>query len=950
MNSALRQLGQVALRLLKINHGEGRKTAIMFGIMMCTVGTFITGRIARDSLFLSRYSVDFLPVLYIWVAVGVTIQSYLYSRIADRFRRDKLFKFTILTLAGTFLLARLALYWVGDWFYPLLYVIVELVGSMLIIQSWTIANEVFNTREAKRLFGLVGAGGVVSSVVVGFGIRGSVQWIGTENLLYLCSLFLLFGFYLVVRLSSVCREELLATITVARREVRRRIARVSDFKRVFSRRHLVFVAILVSILVFVMTYVDWQFKIMARYAFLNRETELAGFFGLFYGLTGVLNIFIQAIATSRILERFGVLVSLLMLPIALFTGAVSWIILPALWSASLLKGADSTLRYTVNDATMQLLYLPVPSYLRGRAKAFIDGIIRPISIGLAGVSLAWILPYLPQRAFGVILVILLIAWIGMTFLVVREYLASLLSTLRSRRLDFDMDSNLVPDQAAAQALKKALDDSDIQNVLHALEMIPYTTSRMDWGEPLVKLTRHPNAAIRAKAVKLLGEMGSLKHGPVVYSCLRDPNPTVLAAAIAAYCAIGKDRAVRTISMFLKHDDITVRSAALVGLIRYGGLDGVLSSAEKLKEMLGSDEPAERASGARILGEIQVKNFYHPLLELMTDESRDVQLAAIWAAGRMKSPELLPALIYRIESPETRTAAVEAISSLGPAAVKLLTRVMDNTEESLSTRETIPVILSRIGDQASIDALQQQLTVPESMLRTRVLNAIHRLRLRKPHLKLDQATVKNAYHAELVTLYENCFIEEDLAARHGSILIDACRERKARSVDRLFKLLSCMYPVKAIDAVYANLSSQVPRARANALEVLDTMLEKDDKRSLMPALDPDLGTELDEVGQDVLGLEHKSRTQRISELIRDKNTWISACAIYEAGAFLEYELADEVLEKTLSGDPLLRETALMALASLLPKDRFVNTAKTHFKDPSVQVRTVARWLCTSLQLA
>ncbi len=948
MSAALTQLGQLVLRILKINPGEGKKTAIMFGIMMCTVGTFITGRIARDSLFLSRYSVDFLPVLYIWVAVGVTIQSYLYSRIADRFRRDKLFKATLLVLAGVFLIARLALYWAGDWFFPVLYVLVELVGSMLIIQSWTIANEVFNTREAKRLFGLVGAGGVVSSVVAGFGVRASVQWIGTENLLYLCAAGLVLAFFLVVRLSDECKEEFLATITMVRREIRQRIALIPDFKRIFSKRHLVFVAALVSILVFVMTYVDWQFKIMARYAYLNRETELAGFFGMFYGLTGILNIFIQAIATSRILEKFGVLVSLLMLPIALLTGAVSWLILPALWSASLLKGADATLRYTVNDATMQLLYLPVPSYLRGRAKAFIDGIIRPISIGLAGISLAWILPHLPPQAFGILLLVLLTAWIGITFAVVREYLASLLATLRSRRLDFDMDSNLVPDQAAAKALKKALDDSNVQNVLHALEMIPYTTSRIDWGDSLVKLTRNSNATIRAKAVRLLGELGSLQHGPVVYSCLRDPNPSVLAAAITSYCAIGKDRAVRTISLFLKHDDIVVRSAAVVGLIRYGGLDGVLSSAEKLKEMLGSDKPQERASGARILGEIQVKNFYHPLLELMTDHSKEVQTAAIWAAGRMKSPELLPALVYRIESPDTRAAAVEALSAIGTPSVKLLKRVMNNTSESLSTREVIPLILSRIGDQPSIDALQGQLAAPETRLRTRVLDAMHKLRLRKPHLKLDNTIVQKAFESELRTLYENCFIEQDLDAVAGSLLADACRERKTRSTDRLFKLLSCMYPVKAIDAVYANLSSQVPRARANALEVLDTMLDKNHKRSLMPVLDPNQRSELDEIGQEVFELKHQSRIQRVATLIRDPDTWISACAIFEAGMLTEHKLAEEILSKTVSDDPLLRETALVSLAKLLPKNKFVATAKRHLKDPSIQVRTIAKWLYSSTQ--
>ena len=56
----------------------------------------------------------------------------------------------------------------------------------------------------------------------------------------------------------------------------------------------------------------------------------------------------------------------------------------AITAVTVAKGCDNVLRYTVNDASMQLLYVPVPSHQRGRAKAFVDGII-DLAVEAAGI-------------------------------------------------------------------------------------------------------------------------------------------------------------------------------------------------------------------------------------------------------------------------------------------------------------------------------------------------------------------------------------------------------------------------------------------------------------------------------------------------------------------------------------------------------------------------------------
>src|SRR5207249_7864447 len=75
-------------------------------------------------------------------------------------------------------------------------------------------------------------------------------------------------------------------------------------------------------------------------------------------------------------------------PISLATGNLALAVFATLWAASLAKGSDTLFRYSINDATTQILYLPVQPQARASSKAFIDGVVKPLAIGLSGLVLA----------------------------------------------------------------------------------------------------------------------------------------------------------------------------------------------------------------------------------------------------------------------------------------------------------------------------------------------------------------------------------------------------------------------------------------------------------------------------------------------------------------------------------------------------------------------------------
>src|SRR2546422_1057957 len=112
----------------------------------------------------------------------VALMSF-YARIADRLPRGLLNAASALGCAalGAALWAILT---VTDavWVYAALYIFVEAMGSLVVIQFWTLANDVFHAREAKRLFGLIGGGGTLANVIFGLLVGRYAQVIGAQNL------------------------------------------------------------------------------------------------------------------------------------------------------------------------------------------------------------------------------------------------------------------------------------------------------------------------------------------------------------------------------------------------------------------------------------------------------------------------------------------------------------------------------------------------------------------------------------------------------------------------------------------------------------------------------------------------------------------------------------------------------------------------------------------------
>lgn len=946
-------LRRVLEAIFPIRQGERQLTLLLFLHNFFAVGAFTAGRSVRDALFLSQSSPASLAWMILISAVAVTAAGLIYTPIAARVRRDRM----ALLSALTFAIAYVGAYFVekghAPWVYPALYVFVEVMGALSLVQFWTLANELFHAREAKRLYGLIGAGGTVSNILIGWATAKIATGFGASALLVLCGILSVGTALSSSSAGVVGRQRIFARAAAGRPPKRKSLGGAAS---VLGSGHLRTVALLAAITFFTTTIVDFEFKVIAG-ATLQKD-QLAAYFGYFYMVVGVLALGLQLFGTSKLLSRAGVVGALALLPVTLGLGNLSLALFPKLFAATLAKGADALFRYSVNDATTQILYLPAPPQARASAKAFIDSVVKPAAIGLAGLGL---LGY--RYAFGgelrylaVLALLLCVGW-GLLLLLLRgQYIESLQANLRSRRLDLSDARNQVTDASTGKVLVRALESDDPREVLNALELLPHLED-LQLDHRVEHLLEHPQPNLRIAALSYYAQRRTMRFANSIFRRFDDPDAQVRAAAVEAFCAIGRDKSVKSVRMFLKDPHPGIRAAVVTGMIRYGGLDGVLMAAEALKQLIQHPEPEMRAHAAKVLGAIGVKNFYQPVLELMADPDPRVRREAVAAAGELRSPEFVLPLLYRTPSPETGTEAMEALAAYGSSIVPTLGKVLDNRLEAAAVRRAAARVLGKIGTPEVVEVITRHLDEPDEELRTRLYRSLAKAVKGRKLIGVDRRQVDSALELELTRAFRTLAAAEALELGSGpglqksatasspaaALLASALNEKIAQTENRLFLLLAVLYADAGMEAIYAGIRDaaleDAGRRRANAVELLDNLLGRDLKKKVLPLLDELPRLEKLRAIANLVSVPQLTREETLASLCHDDSAWVRACALFYAAERNDPTASDALWAATGDASPVVRELSLLGL-SRIDVERAQKAATRRVSDEAPIVRARA----------
>jgi len=905
-------------RLLRLQRGDLPRGLLLFTHLLLVICAYVVGQVARDALFLGRFSASLLPFADMSLFLVVAVAIALYVRAGRRLPLERLITGSLLVFGATGIgFAVLAHGTPAAWLYPAVYIWVGVLGVLTPAQVWTVANYVVTPREARRLFGFVGAGATLGATVGGFVSSSLARRFGAESLLVATAALMLLAIPVVDTLWRL-RPAALRHASGPRATEREGLR--ASLRLVLGSGHLRAIAAIVILSSFVTAVASWQFRAIAQRVLVSKDA-MAVFFGGFNAWVGVLCVAIQLLLTASVLRRLGLGPVLFLLPLGLLCGSAGMLAFSTLSAGVLLKGVDKVLRYSIDRPAMELLYLPVPTAVKLPAKSFIDTVAWRAGDGLAGlVVLAFVtIGGLGPKQLSLVTLPSIGLWLLLASRVHHRYVATLEESLQQHRLDTERAASTLFDRETTEVLATRLGAVDPKEILYALDVMggggPATAAH-----PAVRgLLDHADAEVRRRALSLLSEAGDLSALPRAETLLHDPDPEVRTEALLYLSRHANVDPLSRLGDLADFPDYSVRSAVVAVLARLG--DERLEAAEPLFAAMAAEpgEPGRRTrlEAARLAERLPLP-FEAPLRRLVQDEDAEVARTAIRAVARGDASGFVDLLIQRLGEAALANDAREALVAAGEDAVPRLAQALSDRRLPPATRRAIPAVLERIGGEASALALADNLLDGDAALRLRILAALGAARDARPELRVDPQLVEAALGAEVLGHYRSYqVLGTILTPGPGQEPIErGLRAAMREELERVFRLLDLLHPRRDFRAAWLALQSGNAVIHDQALDLLESLLRPETKALLVPLVDPEIREpQRIRLAQRLVGAPVETPEQGIEALASTGDPWLRSCAAYAIGSLGLGSLAHYLEAWREDPDPLLRETVRQALARL-----------------------------------
>lgn len=785
------RLSRILSRVVDIKPGEERIALLLFSYFFLITAPFTIIKAVRDASYLDGPGIENLPYAYA-TAIIVGLFVSLHTRLQVRVSRQRLitlsFAFFILT-AGLFY-GILSKGW--NWLAIIYYMWANVFVVVVMTQFWMVVNDIFNPREAKRLIGFFGSGGILGGIAAGV-VTALIAKKGEEHELFILVIALLVACIFVVRAIFTWQKKVTGIASPGvqnpppkAREIESAGFRVS-FDTVRKDAYLKLLAAVIILTVIVSTFIDWQYKSVVdqnQWA----KANLTSFFGMFQAGLLVVSFLIQILMTSKLVKRFGLLLPLMVYPAILVLASLGIAASATLLLGILIKGSDKSFSYSVNQSARELLYIPVAPGKKYKAKAFIDMFLNRFSKTTGAAILLGVFVLVPDsfrariQAVSLVSVCFLIAWIILNRKVSKEYIGTVKEKLEKEWERGDRIVDRAMDVETAKLVFDALGSKARSSNLYAMHL--YDLLKKDKLSPEIKkLVGYESNEIKAASLGILMEA---EESPWTVHADEELPPAVL------------EKEIQEIMELESYQHLMKDYADKV--IPGKGPDSETAKMELAKAISLMDPRTPLAAS---------------LDDLIKDESPAVSRYAMEAAAKFKAREYVPLLIRKLTDPSTREDARAALEKYGSKIIGMLGDYLEDPAEPPAVREAVTSVLAGIGTPDVAEFLLQALAGGREELQSDLIDALDKIRSRTPNLPVSVEAVRMLIVKEVV---------------HYT------HEKKPSAVINIFKLLGLVYSHEDIFRAYQNIQVRTKDSVAYALELLDYTLDKEMRDLIFPVLE------------------------------------------------------------------------------------------------------------------
>lgn len=349
----------------------------------CITGEFSIAKPVSYSVFLSHFSSGYLPLAWLALLPLNFFVVTAYNKLLPRWGCLRTALATIsmtivMNLAGVFFLKEHPAFSFIHFVWKDIYVL------LMFQHLWSVVHATIEKHKAKYLYGIIygvgGFGSVCGSCVPGF----FAAKYGSETLLFatgfIYTAFALFYLGVLKARKEMEKERTLQPIQI------KEIKGQGGFELIKKSSHLKFILCIVVLMQLSSTFIDFYFNTHIQQLFPLKDLRTE-YTGKLFGVIHSVNMLLQFIGAFLLIEIVGLRNSHFLIPAIFAIYSVGLICLPSFY---LVVAAFSTIKacdYSIFTILKEMLYLPLSSEEKFKAKAVIDVFAYRSSKALASFAL-----------------------------------------------------------------------------------------------------------------------------------------------------------------------------------------------------------------------------------------------------------------------------------------------------------------------------------------------------------------------------------------------------------------------------------------------------------------------------------------------------------------------------------------------------------------------------------
>jgi ATP/ADP translocase/HEAT repeat protein len=726
-----------------------------------------------------------------------------------------------------------------DLIYPLIYILDIQFEALLILVFWDLGNDLFNTRQSKRLFPLITIGGVVGRIASNFSTPFLVRAVSVDNLLLVYLGLALASALIAVRMGMLFPTLLVSPGKGGRKSKKKQGPGFSLF-RVYGRMMglvrestLMKIVVLLTLLAnIVIPILNYQFNVAVNDTFAS-EGRLIVFFSFFRGSMNIVSLILLLFA-GRAYSRWGLPLALMVHPLnyVLVFGAlfVRFDVISAMYA----RLSTNIIRTVLNAPVMGVLMGLFPEEHRAMVRPFLRGTVVRVGL-LAGSGIILLSQnFVHPRYLSLAALVFVAGWIGAAMVLKREYAAILLDLISRGRLDLkalgENDARQVfRDRTAQDQLAERLLRSRDSGVLwYAEQLRAQGYRRLD--DLIFQVLDHHDPGVKVQLMAFLSPLAVDRAVEEVRKLVPHGEASFIAELVSRVNTFTGDAVNRFNREILSgQDDPEVRGLAVRGLHkaepeRYGPV---------IRKWVASDRGQERVAGVIAAGGTADRS-YIPILAAMLekDSGEALQVHALESLGRLEARGLSDRLSRFLFHPSARVreAALNLWEIDGPKALETVLLMLNDPSPEIAARVFDAVLKAPFQDSR---VLIRALDLPRRRVREGVFRVLEALRITDfDRIRYALSELEIAYghlaEARSLRLLPECPQRE--------LLADHLSQKVQRILDTLLRVLGSQEPGGRLDLVRQGIRSPEARKRSNSIEVLETVLEPSLARMMVPLLE------------------------------------------------------------------------------------------------------------------